>query len=112
VVGRDAEGLQRFYRDAFGWQMVPAIPGYAMAHPGGEGGIAGGVGAAPGGGGGHVTVYVEVPNLEASLAKVESLGGTRVAGPVDVPEGPTTALFSDPEGHLIGLVKAGSRRSG
>lgn len=26
--------------------------------------------------------------------------------PVDVPEGPTIAMFADPEGHLVGLVKA------
>jgi predicted enzyme related to lactoylglutathione lyase len=27
-------------------------------------------------------------------------------GPTDVPEGPTVALFADPEGHVIGLVKS------
>ena len=47
VVGEDAEVLQAFYRDAFDWQMLPSGPDYAMAHPGVEGGIDGGVGASP-----------------------------------------------------------------
>src|SRR5215207_2447413 len=47
VVGEDAEALQSFYRDAFDWQMLPSGPDYAMAHPGVEGGINGGVGASP-----------------------------------------------------------------
>src|SRR5438552_4233170 len=68
IAGKDASKLQRFYRDAFGWQMVPAGPSYTMAHPGNEHGISGGVGSAPEGGlGSGVTVYVEVADLEAQL---------------------------------------------
>ena len=74
VVGKDAEALQGFYRDAFDWQMQPSGPDYAMAHPGVEGGIDGGVGASPEGGEGHVTFYVEVGDLEATLGEIESLG--------------------------------------
>ena len=111
VVGKDAEALQGFYRDAFDWQMLPSGPDYAMAHPGVEGGIDGGVGASPEGGEGHVTFYVEVGDLEAALGEIESLGGNRVAGPMDVPDGPRIAMFADPEGHVVGLIEAGSRRS-
>jgi uncharacterized protein len=70
VVGRDTEAPQDFFRDAFDWQMRPSGPGYAMAHPGGEGGINGGIGAAMEGGAGHVTFYVAVPDLEAALSKI------------------------------------------
>ena len=111
VVGEDAEVLQGFYRDAFGWQMLPSGPDYAMAHPGVEGGINGGVGASQTGDQGHVTFYVEVGDLETTLGKIEDLGGSRVAGPMDVPDGPRIAMFTDPEGHLVGLIEAGSRRS-
>ena len=55
---------------------------------------------------GHLTFYVEVPDLEAALSKIEGLGGSTVMGPTDVPQGPSIALFADPEGHLVGLVKA------
>ena len=108
VIGSDAQALQSFYKDAFNWQIEEAIPNYAMAHPGGEGGINGGIGAAMEGGAGHVTFYVEVPDLEAALSKIEGLGGSTVMEPSEVPEGPTIAMFADPEGHLVGLVKADS----
>jgi uncharacterized protein len=108
VVGRDAQALQSFYKDAFDWQIQPAVPSYAMALPGSEGGINGGIGATPDGSAGHVTFYVAVPDLEATLSKIESLGGSTVMGPEDVPEGPTIAMFADPEGHLVGLIKAES----
>jgi predicted enzyme related to lactoylglutathione lyase len=50
VVGEDGEALQSFYRDTFDWQMLPSGPGYAMARPGVEVGINGGIGASPEGG--------------------------------------------------------------
>lgn len=69
-------------------------------------GIGGGVGSAPEGYDGHVTFYVEVPDVEAALAKAESLGGTRMMGPDRIPEVDIEiGLFNDPEGHLIGVVK-------
>ena len=113
VVGRNAEALQRFYKEAFDWQMhvQSGPPPYAMAHPGGEGGINGGVGAGPEGYAGHVTFYVEVPDLEAALSKIEDLGASIVMEPTEVPGGPRIAMFTDPEGHLVGLIKAGSQRS-
>jgi predicted enzyme related to lactoylglutathione lyase len=108
VIGRDAQALQSFYKDAFDWHIEPAIPNYAMAHPGAESGINGGIGSSMGGGTGHVTFYVAVPDLEAALSKIEDLGGSTVMGPEDVPEGPRIAMFADPEGHVVGLVKADS----
>ena len=68
-------------------------------------GIGGGVAGGPEGYDGHVTFYIEVPDVEASLAKAESLGGTRLMGPDEVMEGLELGQFSDPEGHMIGLVK-------
>jgi len=46
-----------------------------------------------------------VPDVEAALAKAESLGGTRLMGPDQVMEGLEIGQFSDPEGHMVGLVK-------
>lgn len=108
VMGRDGEALQRFYAEAFGWTMQPAGPAYATVHPGGNAGINGGIGTAPEGGPGHLTFYVETEDLEAALVKIEGLGGHRVMGPTDVPGGPSIALFTDPEGHLVGLAKTRS----
>jgi predicted enzyme related to lactoylglutathione lyase len=55
---------------------------------------------------GHVTFYVEVPNVEAALAQAESLGCTRRMGPDQVPGGPVIGQFTDPQGHLIGVTQA------
>jgi hypothetical protein len=51
--------------------------------------------------------YVEVPDVEAALARAEDLGGTRIFGPDKVP-GTDVELgqFADPEGHMIGVTKA------
>jgi predicted enzyme related to lactoylglutathione lyase len=104
VLGQDAASLQRFYGAAFGWEMQDVMEGaYYMTQP--EGGPAGGIGQAPEGQPGHVTFYVEVEDPAAALAQIEQLGGKTIQPPMDVPNGPTIALFADPEGHVVGLVK-------
>ena len=67
-------------------------------------GIGGGIGTGPDGYDGHVTFYVGVDDVEAALAKAESLGGTRIMGPETVMESIELGQFQDPEGHLIGVV--------
>jgi len=69
-----------------------------------EKGIGGGVGQAPEGPG-HVTFYVEVDDPQATLDKVESLGGKTIM-PVTEMEMVTFALFADPEGHVVGIAKS------
>ncbi|HZU15099.1 MAG TPA: VOC family protein [Candidatus Dormibacteraeota bacterium] len=111
IVGQDAGALQAFYRDAFGWEVRPAGPTYAMVLPGADAGINGGVGAAPeGGGASRVTVYVEVEDLDRALSRIQSLGGGTVVGPLAVPNGPRIALFRDPEGHVVGLTESATIR--
>lgn len=105
VLGQDAQGLQTFYKQAFDWELESVMPSYAVVHPG-DRSIDGGVGAAPDGQQGHVTFYVEVSDLDQALARIEGLGGKTVSGPMDIPGGPSIALFADPEGHVLGLVKA------
>ncbi len=114
VIGKDGEKLQSFYAELFGWKIDANNPAkYGTVSREGntnaEGvGIGGGVatGQSPEDPG-HVTFYVEVPDVEAALVKADSLGGTRVFGPAPVP-GTEIELgqFTDPEGHLIGLTKA------
>ena len=87
------------------------VPPYALVPREGntnpEGiGIGGGIGVGPEGYEGHVTFYIEVPDVGASLDQVEKLGGTRVMGPDSPVEGLTIGLFTDPEGHLVGLTQA------
>jgi uncharacterized protein len=118
VVGKDYDKLKSFYSDVAGWTYdePPAasqegVPPYALVprdgnvNPDGAG-IGGGIGVGPEGYEGHVTFYIEVPDVGASLDQVEKLGGTRVMGPDSPAEGITIGLFTDPEGHLVGLTQA------
>jgi predicted enzyme related to lactoylglutathione lyase len=114
IIGKDGGGLQGYYSELFGWQIDSSNPmNYGIVPREGNtnadgAGIGGGVGTGPEGYGGHVTFYIEVPDVEAALAKAESLGGTRVMGPDKVMETIEIGQFTDPEGHLVGVVKTAS----
>ena len=105
ILGKDGKRLQTFYSSLFGWKIDASNPmqyGLVAPEPGGiGGGIAQSQTGTP-----MVTFYVEVADPAAALKKVESLGGKTVMQPFDVPNGPRIAVFSDPEGNVIGLVKA------
>ena len=113
IVGKDADKLQGYYSDLFGWEIDANNPmKYGIVQREGNtnadgAGIGGGVGPGPEGYPGHVTFYVEVPDVEAALAKAESLGGTRMMGPDKPMEGLEIGLFNDLEGHVVGLVRSG-----
>jgi predicted enzyme related to lactoylglutathione lyase len=110
IIGTDADRLRGYYSDLFGWEFDTNNPmNYGVvareANLSPEGiGIGGGVGVGPEGYPGHVTFYVGVSDVEAALAKAESLGGSRVMGPEAVMEDVEIGLFTDPEGHLVGVV--------
>jgi predicted enzyme related to lactoylglutathione lyase len=114
IMGKDAGKLRSFYADLFGWKINSDNPmNYGIVdreeNVNGDGvGIGGGIGQIPEGSPGHVTVYVEVPDVEAALDQSESLGGTRLMGPEKVAEGIEIGIFNDPEGHTIGVIKSAS----
>jgi predicted enzyme related to lactoylglutathione lyase len=114
VIGKDGEKLRGYYSELFGWEIDANNPmNYGLVGREGnlspEGiGIGGGIGQGPEGYDGHVTFYVGVDDVEATLAKAESLGGKRLMGPdeLDTPTGKIVlGHITDPEGHLIGLVQ-------
>jgi hypothetical protein len=102
VIGKDGGKLQKFYGDLFSWKIDANNPmSYGMVENNGQG-INGGVG---GGDGARLTFYVEVADLDATLKKAESMGGKTVMPVMDVPGGPTLAMFADPEGNVVGIMK-------
>jgi len=112
VLGKDTKKLHNFYGQLFDWQIDAANPmNYGLVAPAGQGtdpgkgSIGGGVGAAVEGAPGHLTFYVQVPDVTAALKKAEKLGGKTILPETEVPGMVTYALFRDPEGHLVGLVK-------
>lgn len=105
----DARKLEEFYSDLFGWHVDSNNPlTYVVVDTGSKEGINGGIcnsgiihrHAISG-----VTFYVQVDNPQAFLDRVESLGGETVMRPVVIPNMVTKAIFADPEGNIIGLLK-------
>lgn len=107
IIGRDAAGLQTFYRNVFAWKVGEAMPqmgNYAIVDNDGQG-IGGGIGG-DAGDQARVTVYVQVDDPNAYLKKVEAGGGRVLMPTTNVTEGVTIALFADPAGNTMGLLKA------
>lgn len=112
IMGQDAAKLRAFYGDMFGWSInadnqwnYGTVDREENLSSQGVG-IGGGVGQLPEGMPGHTTIYVEVPDVEAALANAEALGGARLMGPEKVMEGVEIGVAEDPEGHVIGVIKA------
>ena len=100
---RAPETLRTFYAQLFNWDISdgPVMripPGVGGPEPGPGGHIR--QGEHPG-----VSLYIQVRDLRASLAKAEQLGGRVLSQPTDVPAGPTVAAIADPEGNRVVLVQ-------
>jgi predicted enzyme related to lactoylglutathione lyase len=103
IVARNPEAQAAFYRALCNWEIgegpiMGIPPGLGGPEPGPAGHIR--QGDTPG-----VALYVQVRDLRASLVKTAELGGTVVAEPFDIPDGPTLAVVSDPEGLTLVLVQ-------
>ena len=105
IAGKDGGSLQKYYDDLFGWKITThEASGYGMVDTQSDGqGVGGGILTSPMGTP-MVTFYVGVDDLDAALKKAEKLGGKTVVPPMQVPDGPKIALFSDPEGNVVGIV--------
>ena len=108
----DGDRARAFYRDAFDWNIME-IPemGYTMVSTGpvSEQGAPTEPGYVNGGmlrretPVGSPVLTVDCDDIEAALAKVETLGGSRVTGKQPVAEMGWSAYFKDSEGNLMGL---------
>ena len=103
IVAKDPLGQAEFYRSLFGWDigngpLMNIEPGLGAPEPGPAGHIRHGDAPA-------VSLYVQVRDLGESLERAQTLGGTVVVEPFDVPGGPTIAAVTDPEGNGLFLVQ-------
>lgn len=103
IQARDPEKLRDFYARMFNWSIGE---GPVMSVPAGIGGPQPGpIGSLRQSDHPGVSLYIQVRDLRASLAKAEELGGRILRQPVDVPGRPTFASITDPEGNRVGLIQ-------
>jgi len=104
--GADDGPLVAFYGELFGWGLQGLSGGgYTMIDTRGGAGINGGIGKSQGGQP-WSAFYVEADDLQATLDKANSLGGTTVMPVTDFGGAVTIAMFNDPDGLVVGLVRA------
>lgn len=108
INSNNAERLQEFYSRLFDWKVNANNPmQYGLVAAGAKGGIGGGIGQndpnqpAPA----AVTFYAAVKDLHETLSKAVSLGGTIVMPVTEIPNMVTMAMFRDPDGNTIGIIK-------
>ena len=106
IGAKDGKKVRDFYSNLFDWEIdTNNSMNYGMVASAGEGGINGGIAQRDDS---HITFYVDVDDLQAYLDKAESLlGGKTIMPPTTIPDVFSFAIFSDPEGNFIGLVKGG-----
>jgi len=112
---RDHAAAVAFYRSVFRWETnavgdTDEFRYTTMRQPGGGDELAGIMDASsflPEGVLAHWSIYWEVDDADASVAKVKALGGSVVADPEDTPYG-RMATVTDPSGAQFKLHKAPS----
>jgi len=92
-----------FYKDVFNWNIM-TNDNSASIDTGKEGGISGHITEL-----GHeprkyINIYVETETIAHDLDLIESKGGKKLVGPIDLPDGRTFAWFQDVAGNTVGLI--------
>jgi predicted enzyme related to lactoylglutathione lyase len=104
IVGADPEQTAKFYSELFGWHAETVEGGYTMIDTHSGRGMNGGFTEPPPKGHPGSVIYAQGPDVQAMLDKAESLGGTTTT-PVTEMDMVTYALFKDPWGNRMGLMK-------
>ncbi len=103
--------LEIFYGELFG-RKIEADPTFNNVQFAAEGGPSGGFFEVGGGGApiqyktDSLLVYVSTDDIDATLAKAESLGGKTLLPKTEIPQIGWWAVFSGPTGNRIGLFTA------
>ena len=107
IQAKDASAMQAFYGDLFDWNIDANNPmNYGVVDTGVEGGIGGGITESTEGTPPSTVFYIEVADPQAKLDEIAARGGTVIVPVTEIPEMVTFAIFADPDGNTVGLVKA------
>ena len=108
MMSRDPAKVADFYAKIFGWNVkhMPEM-NYRLVDTGGQGGINGGIMKPdkPEPWPGNLTMYIDVDDLAAYRKRVVDAGGRILIEEQEVPGMGKFALFTDPDGRMMGLWK-------
>lgn len=101
----DPKAASEFYRTAFDWNIIEdkEMQYFMFAAEGGTGGGFSGVNEENPVG--NVLLYIDTPDLKASLGKVRAGGGKVVLESYVIPTVGEMATFTDPTGNLLALIQ-------
>ena len=107
----DVEAAKKFYTELFGWKLkeghvAPMIYNEIMVNGEAVGGIFQ-MGPEFGGAPSHWMPYVAVDDVDASVKRVEELGGKVCVPPTDIPNVGRFSVINDPTGATLSILKLG-----
>jgi predicted enzyme related to lactoylglutathione lyase len=105
ISANDHAEAGEFYASVFGWKLR-AYPemNYTTFDPGE--GVGGGFNPVTDDNPvGTIMVYINADNLEETLGKIKAAGGEVVLASYDIPTVGTMAIFKDPTGNQLALLK-------
>ncbi|HVP69251.1 MAG TPA: VOC family protein [Anaeromyxobacteraceae bacterium] len=115
LVTPDDDGARSFYAGMFGWTFeampIPHGGSYWIASAGGR--EIGGIMRTPPGSPAPPswTSYASVADVDATCRTAADGGGRVLVPPTDIPRGGRFAVVQDPEGAVLGVLRAGSGRA-
>jgi uncharacterized protein len=101
----DIPASSDFYRALFGWEIseIEGADGQYWSITN-NGRMNGGIMPTPEGGHPVWNLYFAVRDADAAVAKAGELGGSTIAGPMDVPNGTRFAVLGDPNGAVFSVA--------
>jgi predicted enzyme related to lactoylglutathione lyase len=106
IISPEPDQSAGFYQKLFAWKLSQANAlGYRELLSGNDVGIDGGVWPAPPGVKGFVQLFVEVPDLDACIARATGLGAQILIPNSVLPDGDTMAVLLDPTGLSFGVCQ-------
>jgi uncharacterized protein len=105
ISANDHAKAGEFYASVFGWKLKAFPEMNYTTFETGEG-VGGGFNPVsddnpPG----TIMVYINADNLEETLSKIKAAGGKIILESMDIPGVGTMAVFSDPTGNQLALLK-------
>jgi predicted enzyme related to lactoylglutathione lyase len=105
IAAKDREAAGKFYSDIFGWK-IQQLPEMNYATFEAEGGPGGGLNPVENNQPAPVMVYIDTDDIDATLKRIQELGGKVLRPKDDVPGMGQFAFFSDPTGNPLALWHA------